>query len=366
MTHRILVVDDNEINGLMVQNILNHYSLGCDCAMSGAEAVAAAGKVQYALVFMDYLMPEMDGIEATRRIKALKGYENVPIVALSGDTDDALEKAFKAVGAFDMLHKPVDPADISRMLIKYELLDDEKESHSAVRAESEVVASEKLRDYLKDVSEINYDMGLKNSMGSENNYFLVLKAGVKNVDGCRNAISGFIGAGDGVQGLREIRIALHSLKSIFMNIGIAELSSEAAMLEKEVKDCLGDDGEILEPLPDGNIAELSDYHDRLDIIYNRLNNALTAYDEMKKQRLRNGEGAVGISAEEKKSLITECLDAGALCDIDRINADLEKLLSAADDEVETALLEEMIDAAGAFNYDLILDDLRKMDRGEAR
>jgi CheY-like chemotaxis protein len=110
---RILVVDDVVTNLDVAKGILLPYGLTVDCASNGREAVklVRAENPRYDLIFMDHMMPEMDGIETVRVIREEIGTDyarTVPIVALTANALTGNDNMFKAHGFQDFLSKPID------------------------------------------------------------------------------------------------------------------------------------------------------------------------------------------------------------------------------------------------------------------
>jgi PAS domain S-box-containing protein len=104
----ILVADDNRTNQLLLKAILTNAGHRVDIAANGVQAIEAAIRTRYDAVIMDLHMPEMDGCEATRRIRALAGAaRHVPIIALTADTLVADHAQCRAAGMDDYLSKPV-------------------------------------------------------------------------------------------------------------------------------------------------------------------------------------------------------------------------------------------------------------------
>jgi PAS domain S-box-containing protein len=107
---RVLVVDDFPTNLDVAEGMLRKYKMQVDCAMSGQEAIdiIAAGKPVYNAVFMDHMMPGMDGVEATKAIRALGGEyaKNIPIIALTANAVAESEKMFLENGFNAFLPKP--------------------------------------------------------------------------------------------------------------------------------------------------------------------------------------------------------------------------------------------------------------------
>jgi CheY-like chemotaxis protein len=116
-TH-LLVVDDNEINLIIAENVLGAYGGEVSTASSGFEAVELIKKNNYDMVFMDHMMPEMDGVDATRIIRALDGekYAKLPIVALTANVVGDVRDMFLESGMNDFLSKPMEANEIERVL----------------------------------------------------------------------------------------------------------------------------------------------------------------------------------------------------------------------------------------------------------
>ncbi|MDR3146750.1 MAG: response regulator, partial [Treponema sp.] len=109
---KVLVVDDIEINLDVMTGILMPYHLQVDTALSGKEAIEKikAGEPRYDLIFMDHMMPEMDGIEATRIIRGIDSdyARNAPIIALTANAIAGNREMFLVNGFNDFISKPID------------------------------------------------------------------------------------------------------------------------------------------------------------------------------------------------------------------------------------------------------------------
>jgi CheY-like chemotaxis protein len=117
---RILLAEDNQINAVLATAIIRRAGHFVDVAVNGAEALDALGRADYDLVFMDMHMPEMDGLEAARRIRALPtGAARTPIVALTANAMASDRQKCIAAGMDDFLPKPFDPADLNAMLDRW-------------------------------------------------------------------------------------------------------------------------------------------------------------------------------------------------------------------------------------------------------
>lgn len=119
-TARILIVDDSKVNLGVAKGLLEEYGINADIAESGMEALKKIGRKHYDVIFMDHMMPEMDGIETTRNIR-MKGNwcEDVPIVALTANTTDEARQLFKMEGMQDFLAKPIELSLLHDVLLKW-------------------------------------------------------------------------------------------------------------------------------------------------------------------------------------------------------------------------------------------------------
>ncbi len=114
---KILVAEDNAINQQVIKRVLLQYGYASDLAVDGEEATAAVQRQRYDLVFMDVQMPEIDGLEATRRIdKLLAPSERPYIVALTANAMKEDREACMAAGMNDYLSKPIRQPELKAVL----------------------------------------------------------------------------------------------------------------------------------------------------------------------------------------------------------------------------------------------------------
>ena len=120
-TKKILVVDDNKVNVKVISAFLKHFNVVPDAAYSGPEAIEKVQQTQYDLIFMDQMMPEMDGIEATMKIRELDGayYSNVPIIACTANVVKGVEEMFFQAGMNDFIPKPIRFENLETKMVKY-------------------------------------------------------------------------------------------------------------------------------------------------------------------------------------------------------------------------------------------------------
>ena len=117
---RILLVEDDWINQEVALELLSEVAgLQIELADNGRIAVNLAREGNYDLILMDMLMPEMDGVEATRQIRQLPSYANIPIIAMTANAFDEDRQACVDAGMSDHIPKPVDPAQLFNTLLKW-------------------------------------------------------------------------------------------------------------------------------------------------------------------------------------------------------------------------------------------------------
>ena len=117
---KILVVDDIEINLEVAEAILGAFEILPDLASNGSQAIELAKNNQYNIIFMDHMMPEMDGLEATKHIRDLGGWNSkVPIVALTANAIEGVNQMFLNNHMDDTLFKPINVTDFNQCLRKW-------------------------------------------------------------------------------------------------------------------------------------------------------------------------------------------------------------------------------------------------------
>jgi PAS domain S-box-containing protein len=226
---RVLVVDDNRINIKVALAYLAQHNIKAETAVSGAEAIQKAERNRYDLIFMDHMMPEMDGIEAANRIRELPGGAgaDVPIIALSANAVAGVRDTFIEAGMSDYIPKPIDPKLLNAILIKW------LPSKMAVCPIDEKDAPKpRETDQSAKGASIDAAAGLKNSVGDEKLYEQ-LKMNFLTDHECDNErITEAIRAGN----IARARRLAHTLKTTAALIGASKLSSISLDIETRLAD----------------------------------------------------------------------------------------------------------------------------------
>lgn len=183
---RVLLVDDNEVNLQVASGLMGPYHMDVHCALSGKSAIAMLKENDYDLVFMDHMMPEMDGVEATKLIRALPdpAKSSVPVIALTANVMQNADKNFLDLGFQDFIAKPIETIQLNALLKKW-LKDkndlrakDSPQAAQAFRLEMEKQSCIGIVDSIKaelgSCSYVDFARGVER-MGSADTYYNILE-----------------------------------------------------------------------------------------------------------------------------------------------------------------------------------------------
>jgi signal transduction histidine kinase/DNA-binding response OmpR family regulator len=246
-TARALVVDDVHTNLVVAQGLLSFYGMEVHTCLSGAEAIEAVKTHYYDLIFMDHMMPEMDGIEAAMRIRNLgRRYTKIPIIALTANAVSGMKQMFKRNGFNDYLSKPVDTAKLNAVLERW--IPKEKQVRLSVEEAAAVRSATSINNRIAVeiiIGGVDTAKGLSTVRGDFANYMRVLNVFYKDGQDKIAEINKSLSIGD----LRLYTTYVHALKSASANIGATQLSEIALALETAGKE--------------GNRAYIDEYTPRL-------------------------------------------------------------------------------------------------------
>lgn len=116
---QILLVDDSEQNIQVITSLLRRTGVQLDTAASGFECIEKVRNKKYHLIFLDYMMPEMDGIETFHRLKKEVNGQSVPVIALTADVSTGIHQHFLSEGFSDYLSKPVMWGKLEELLLQW-------------------------------------------------------------------------------------------------------------------------------------------------------------------------------------------------------------------------------------------------------
>lgn len=226
----ILVVDDNAINLTVVKGLLNPLQMKIDTALSGKDAVLMVTDKRYDIIFMDHMMPEMDGVETTRVIRRLLGNNGqVPIIALTANAVEGTAQMFIDEGMNDFVTKPIEMRVILAKLRKW--LPSEKIEKNRNKKMNTVLQGGKEAQASQTTTDISIDgLDVKKAMeflGNEELFWSVLKEYYRVIDKKSTMISEY----EQKEMWKEYTIEVHALKSASKQIGALELAQVAEQME---------------------------------------------------------------------------------------------------------------------------------------
>ncbi len=248
---RALVVDDEPMNLMVAKGIFKRYEMEIVTADSGFEAVELCKKEQFDLVFMDHMMPGMDGVETMKMIRADKKAvgEDIPIVALTANAVSTAKEMFIKEGFDGFVSKPVELTELERVMRKVlpvAKVKITKVSKSAAAANaqtavkpSETAAKEPAQEVKNDTSSqtplgklgIDEQQGLHYSQNDRDFYEALLLQFVKDSAGKRDVLEKSLAS----ENLSDYAITVHALKSTAKMIGASKVSTDAKELEDAAK-----------------------------------------------------------------------------------------------------------------------------------
>ncbi|MDE6404510.1 MAG: PocR ligand-binding domain-containing protein [Lachnospiraceae bacterium] len=228
-TAEILVVDDNAINLTVAKGLLNPLEMKIDTAMSGKDAVLMVTDKRYDIIFMDHMMPEMDGVETTRVIRRLLGENGqVPIIALTANAVEGTAEMFISEGMNDFVTKPIEMRDMVSRLRKWlpaEKIEKKKSKNNAqLRNMHRDDDGAQATDIVIDGLDVQKAMGF---LGNEELFWSVLKEYYRVIDKKCALIQEY----EQAEEWKEYTVEVHALKSASRQIGATDLAQTAEQME---------------------------------------------------------------------------------------------------------------------------------------
>lgn len=252
---RILAVDDTSMNLKVINGLLKRNQIVPDLADSGEKCLMYAGKYFYHIIFLDHMMPGMDGVETLKRLKQMNLPPETKIVVLTANAVSGAREKYLKKGFDDYLSKPIDVNALESILARYlpsEIIKDDEEPAQIAKP---VNVEEKVS------SLIDMKVALSNCMDSEE-FFAEMAEEFISSDR-----SGELEQALADEDLKAYRIAAHALKGTALVVGAVGLSEKAKAQEFAAHD--------------GNIDELKKNHGDLMTTYKKVREELGNLSEGK-------------------------------------------------------------------------------------
>ncbi len=244
---KILVVDDVKVNLEVLANLLKETLICVDCVTSGRQCLELVKENEYDIIFMDHMMPEMNGIDTLLALKKMENHKNVstPVIMLTANALSGERERYLELGFSDYLSKPVRGEKLEKMILKYlskdkvnfeeevdskeqEINDKQKiEENASLQEDKEKQSPE---DYIKEkLPELKLDTALPYCAGSIEFLCNMLLQYSKN--GRKEKLELLYENKD----WENYRIEVHALKSTSLTFGLVDMSEEARLLEMAAK-----------------------------------------------------------------------------------------------------------------------------------
>lgn len=238
---RILLVEDNELNVKVTTGLLAPTKVRIDVAENGIAALRKVTDNRYDLVLMDHMMPVMDGVEATEKIRNFEGdyFSKIPIIALSANAVAGAKEEFFAAGMNDFIGKPIDVNELKSKLRKWlpdELIKEvqvhqEKEQNQPATPETIITEADNTKgeeemNNTGEYGQLDRQLGIQ-YCGTEELYDEILKDFYTLIDDKTGKIQGLLDDNN----IHDYTIEVHALKSTARMLGATQLSELAYEME---------------------------------------------------------------------------------------------------------------------------------------
>lgn len=255
---RALIVDDEPMNLIVSSGMLRRYGMIVTTCESGQEAIDLCRQNEYDVIFMDHMMPVMDGVEAMRRIRSEQTRSKIitPVIAFTANAVSSAREMFRQAGFDGFVAKPVDMVELERVLkrvlppalVVANSNQPPKEDHSGI-------APDDIFDRLKAIG-VDTDTGMYYSQNDAEFYKTLLDQYAQESTAKKKTMEESLALGN----LGDYAIQVHSIKSTSKMIGEMNLSEMAKELEEAAKR--------------GDRAFVDKSHDAMLAVYERLLDAI--------------------------------------------------------------------------------------------
>ncbi|WED22896.1 response regulator [Vibrio sp. JC009] len=226
----VLVVEDNEINQQIAVELLTMSGLHISVAENGQIAVDKIKENEYDAVLMDIQMPVLDGYGATREIRSLPEFDELPIIAMTANAMSTDHEKCLEAGMNDHLAKPIDPKAVLECLVKW-VKPGERQAPEGYLEQLAANSEEETEETLPELAGFDTEGGMARSAGSVKTYTRMLRKFADSQADALEELEKEVATGD----LHTAERMAHTLKGLAGNIGAMELFEEAALLESHLR-----------------------------------------------------------------------------------------------------------------------------------
>ncbi|MDR2901159.1 MAG: response regulator [Treponema sp.] len=225
----ILAVDDIDANLLVITGLLLPYNVKVDTASNGQDAIDAVKRKDYDFIFMDHMMPGMDGMEATKKIRTLEGekYQQIPIIALTANAISGMKEMYLENGFNDFISKPIEIRELERIMQTW--IPKEKRKmfiHDTQEAEPSILKG------LEAIKGIDISKGLNLFSGKSELYEKILRLFATDLQNKTEEMLRMAEEND----FDKLKSCVHTIKGMAGNVSCTEIYELSKNLESAVRE----------------------------------------------------------------------------------------------------------------------------------
>ncbi|SFB73845.1 EAL domain-containing protein [Butyrivibrio sp. YAB3001] len=344
----ILVVDDTPMNHVVIRELLKPTKIQIDMAKSGQECLEKQSQKKYDVIFLDYRMPGMDGVETYQAMKEDLDSPNAdtPIVVLTANAITGARDNFLKIGFDDYLSKPVESDKLEDCLARFLPADkvvysspEEDENDTASDNVSEVFLEKEnagQESWIDKLNGIDTDQGLKNC-GTLDSYLSILKVYFESIESTRGNIEKTYAD----RNWKDYTSYVHSLKSTSRTIGATSLSKLSEKLENAGNE--------------KDIDTIDTYQNELLNIYQSVENSLSQIPEIAGEE-ENDDNKQEISKNQLKDAYMTILEVSKILDFDTLQFVIDSLKEYKLPAEDSAAVKKI----GELAYKLKWDDIAEL------
>ena len=330
----ILIVDDSSINLTVAEGLLEPLKMQIDTALSGKIALEKIEEKHYDIVFMDHMMPELDGVETTHLIRRFHpDYNDVPIIALTANAVDGTREMFCQEGMNDFVAKPV---EVRRLISKVKQWLPIEKIQKTTTATVVIRSDEPIQ---LEVGDLDVNAAIK-LLGSEQLFFTILKDYYNLIEKKASQIKILEETGN----WPAYTIEVHALKSASRQIGANSLADKAAELEKA-----------------GNARDNFFIRTHTDEMLEQYRGYLTMLKPFCAEDEEDDTPKESATIDELRGCFSDMRAAIEDLDMDQMEEVSARLKGYSYDETQAELMSRLIEASDAMDVDACEDILKEWE-----
>lgn len=334
---RLLVVDDNNLNLSVFTRLVSDMKCQVDVADSGFKCLELVEKNKYDLIFMDHMMPKMDGTETLHRMHNMGDYINsdTPVVILTANAIRGAKEQYLSEGFVDYLSKPIDVAKLEAIIERYvlnngkELAEQEKDTSEEIIAVDTLEEKAELEelpfidgvDWEHAISKLKDEGLLRESV---RNYFGMAATDLNTLKAMYEKLREDVSQEITVESFSDFRIKIHSMKSNVATIGADHLAGLAKYLEYAARDC--------------NLETINNLLPLFETEWNRLKTEINDAFQYSKDNDAQNEQLPAIDTDELLLFLDSLNESMEEADLDRADEIVDVMSEYSYDEEQEVLL----------------------------